>query len=107
MLPSGRDYLKSLSNPVVVEVGKSVRKIESEMKRYGNGSRAIIRVTRGRRGHVFIAENMRGKTVYVDPQTNKRYSKLSLSRVSKAAVIRIDDQQFTDYARNAFTRERV
>lgn len=107
LLPSGSDYLKALSNPDVVSVGKSIRKIESEVKGYGNGARAIVGVSRGRSGHVFIAENVRGKIIYVDPQTNERYSKLSLSLVSDARVIRIDNQRFTEYARNAFTRQRV
>lgn len=107
MLPYSGDYLKSLSNPKTVDVGKSVKKIESQMKQYGSGSRAIIRVSRGQNGHVFIAENINGKISYIDPQINKRYSRLSLSRVSSAGVTRIDNQKFTEYARNAFTRQKV
>lgn len=107
LLPYGGDYLKALSNPVTVSVGKSIKKIEAEMNQYGNGSRAIIRVRRGGNGHVFIAENSRGRISYVDPQTNRRYSHLSLSRVSSASVTRIDNQPFTEYARNAFTRQKV
>ena len=108
LLPSGGDYLKALSNPEVVDVGKSVRKIEAQIRQYGPGSRSIIRVAKANgNGHVFIAENVGGKIVYIDPQLNTRASKLSLARVSSASVIRIDDQQFTEYARNAFTRQRV
>lgn len=107
LLPYGGDYLKALSNPVTVDVGKSVAKINSEMKQYGNGSRAIVRVWRGTNGHVFIVENRGGKISYIDPQTNEQYSKLSLSRVSGASITRLDNQQFTDYAKNAFTRQRV
>lgn len=107
LLPYGGDYLKALSNPKTVDVGKSKKKIESEMKNYGEGSRAIIRVRKGNNGHVFIAENNNGKISYIDPQTNKRYSNLSLARISSAAVTRIDNQQFTDYAKNAFTRQKV
>ena len=77
------------------------------MKSYGNGSRAIVRIRKGRNGHVFIAENKNGKVQYVDPQTNKRYNKLTLNHVSNAAVIRIDNQASTEYAKNAFTRQKV
>lgn len=107
LLPYGRDYLKALSNPKTVDVGKSKIKLESQMRGYGNGSRAIVHVSAGRNGHVFIAENVRGRVNYVDPQTNKRYSNINLSHVSGAQITRIDNQDFTEYARNAFTRKRV
>lgn len=107
LLPYSNDYLKSLSNPKIVEVGKSTRKIEAEMRNYGVGSRAFIKVRNGRNGHVFIAENIGGKITYIDPQDNRRYTKLSLRRVKSAAVVRVDNQQFTDYAKNAFTTQRV
>jgi hypothetical protein len=107
LLPYGSDYLKALSNPKVVDVGKSVNKLRSQMKDYGDGARAIIRVRKGSNGHVFIAENTHGKITYVDPQTNTRATSLSLRNVSNAAVIRLDNQQFTEYARNAFTRQKV
>lgn len=107
LLPYGRDYLKALSNPKTVDVGKSKIKLESQMRGYGNGSRTIVHVSAGRNGHVFIAENVRGRVNYVDPQTNKRYSNINLSHVSGAQITRIDNQDFTEYARNAFTRKRV
>lgn len=107
LLPYSGDYLKSLSNPKTINVGKSKRKVESQMRSYGNNSRAIIHVAKGRDGHVFIAENSGGKIYYVDPQTNKRYNRLSLNSVSSAAITRIDNQKFTEYARKAFTRQKV
>jgi len=107
LLPYGGDYLKALSNPHRVDVGKSKRKLVQELMSYGNGARAIISVSKGRDGHAFIAENKNGKIMYVDPQTNKRYSGLTLRSISNASVTRIDNQQFTDYARNAFTRQKV
>jgi hypothetical protein len=107
LLPSGSDYLKALSNPEIVSVGRSARRIESRMQQYGAGSRAIVRVASGRNGHVFIAENVRGRVTYIDPQTNSRYSGLRLSHVTSASLIRLDNQQFTEYARNAFTRQKV
>lgn len=77
------------------------------MRSYGNNSRAIIAVGKGRVGYVFIAENKGGKIIYVDPQVNGRYTGLNLSKVTSVEVIRIDNQQFTDYAKNAFTRQKV
>ena len=41
------------------------------------------------------------------PQTNKRYSGLSLKQASRADVTRIDNQSFTVYTKNAFTRKKV
>lgn len=107
LLPSGGDYLKALSNPTTVKTGKSVKNVEREMKSYGPGSRAIISVGKGYNGHVFIAENVGGKISYVDPQTNTQYSSLSFNKISSSSVTRIDNQQFTEYARNAFTRQKV
>ena len=106
LLPRGRDYMKALSNPKTVDVGKSVDKLKAEMHGYGDGARAIVTVRKGRNGHAFIAENSRGKTVFIDPQTNSRYSGLTLRHVSNASVTRIDNQGFTEYARNAFTQSR-
>lgn len=107
MLPYSGDYLKALSNPNTINTGKSTNKINNLMKQFGPGSRAIIHVSRGYQGHVFIAENSGGNIFFVDPQTNKRYSKLSLAKVTSSSVTRLDNQQFTDYAKNAFTRQKV
>ena len=39
------------------------------MTNWGDGSRAIVGVGfSGRFGHVFIAEQRNGKTIYIDPQ---------------------------------------
>jgi len=73
----------------------------------GGGARVIISVGRGSNGHAFIAEYSGGKIVYIDPQTDSRYQKLRLSHVTRAELVRVDNQQFTDYARNAFTRQKV
>ena len=77
------------------------------MQQYGSGSRAIVRVSNGRAGHVFIAENVRGRITYVDPQTNSRYSGIRLSHVRTVSLVRLDNQQFTEYAKNAFTTQKV
>lgn len=108
MLPYSKDYMKALSNPNTVSTGKSVRKIEAQMKSYGNGARAIITVNKSNgNGHAFIAEYHSGKVSYIDPQTNSRYTKLNLSKVASSTVTRVDNQKFTEYAKNAFTRQKV
>ena len=54
--------------------GKKVcENIEKQMQEWGDGSRAIVAVhwkTNGR-GHVFVAEQINGKTEFVDPQPNE------------------------------------
>lgn len=61
--------------PNGITVAEQVADIEKKMARYGNGARAIIRIQRfdqlltGIGGHVFIAEQINGKTVFCDPQS--------------------------------------
>lgn len=107
LLPSGGDYLRGLSNPKTVDIGKSARNLNNQMASYGNGSRAIVHVRKGNRGHVFIAERSGGKTIFIDPQTNARYNGIKFSHVDTVKLTRIDNQKFTDYAKNAFTRQKV
>ena len=107
LLPHNGDFLKALSSPNPVSVGTSARQLKSEMASYGARARAIATVSRGSNGHAFIAENVRGKIVYIDPQSNRRYSGLNLKRVTRATVTRIDNQAFTEYAKNAFARQKV
>ena len=107
LLPYNKDYLRGLSNPKTVDVGRSVHKVTNQMKSYGDGARSIIHVYNTKGGHAFIAENKGGKIYYIDPQANGRYTRLDLTNVSHAQVTRIDNQQFTDYAKNAFTRQKV
>ena len=53
----------------------AIDEIEAKMASYGDGARAIIRIGRfaddGSRlsGHVFVAEQINGKTVFCDPQS--------------------------------------
>lgn len=54
---------------------QAISNIESKMASYGDGARAIIRIGRAAYdtsrlcGHVFIAEQINGRTVFIDPQT--------------------------------------
>ena len=44
-----------------------------QMANWGDGARAIVRVQwkGGRSGHVFMAEQQKGGTVFMDPQTGR------------------------------------
>ena len=60
-------------------VEEKIADIENRMRQYGDGARAIVRIqrmvqrkdgsTKGTGGHVFIVEQINGKTVFCDPQT--------------------------------------
>lgn len=58
-----------------LSIQDAISDIEGKMASYGDGARAIVRIGRfaddGSRlsGHVFVAEQINGKTVFVDPQS--------------------------------------
>lgn len=81
--------------------GKEVRKcIEHEMRAYGDGARAIVRVQwKGvDYGHVFIAEQRGNETWFVDPQTNDiAYEGWETAIDTQFDyLMRVDDKEFTD-----------
>jgi len=51
-----------------------VREIESQLKEWGDGARAMVNVKwRGKSfGHAFVAENINGEIHFLDPQTNDK-----------------------------------
>lgn len=77
-------------------------KVEAEMRGFGDGARAIVRVQwqqkYGGGGHVFIAEQTDGKTIFIDPQNNKTdvSDYFQLAKVRETYVMRIDNLEFTD-----------
>lgn len=75
-------------------------KVEALMASYGDGARAIVRVQwRGtRNGHVFIAEQINGKTVFHDPQSNTADCSYYFASAKKNQTycLRVDDREFTD-----------
>lgn len=81
------------------------KNIESKMRAYGSGSRAVINVqwqTGG--GHVFNVENVNGKMHYVDAQTGKPVkigSYLAASRPSKTQIVRTDNLKISERAKNS------
>lgn len=91
--------------------------IDDMMKEWGDGARAEISIFwQGGGGHVFAAERVNGKTVYIDPQDDKadasQYFKNEIRGRDKRSrmlrklqyVLRIDNLEFTDVAKRCFTR---
>ena len=75
---------------------KVVTNIESEMKSYGDGSRAIVMVAwkKGRAGHVFNVENVKGKIRYVDAQVGYEpdiAKTLAKAKPTKTFISRVDN----------------
>lgn len=93
--------------------GKSVRKnIEKKMSEWGNGSRAIVGVhwKSNEAGHVFIAEQLDGKTLFIDPQSSEsdvsyyfKIIKTSIKENNYTYFFRIDNLEFTDKIKKCFT----
>ena len=89
---------------------KAVKNIESKMKSYGDGSRALVEVQwKGGGGHVFMAEQRNGKTIYRDPQVGVRYdSKTLLTNVKTTSVqvTRVDNLKFSNNIGGAVTKDK-
>lgn len=79
--------------------------IESKMKGYGNGSRAVVGVQwKNGGGHVFNVERQNGKTHYVDAQIGARYKPsevLSQVKPNSVRLVRTDNLNFSDRMKKA------
>lgn len=95
-------------NPNIIDIngafGSSVKNnIEKQMQQFGDGSRAIIAVywKTNNGGHVFMAEQVNGKTLFVDPQNGNtdvsNYFKLIKTNPFKPCsyLMRTDNLEFT------------
>lgn len=94
-------------NPQVIEIngvfGSSVKNnIEKQMKQFGDNSRAIVAVYwKTGSGHVFIVEQVNGKTLFIDPQNGNsdvsNYFKLIKTNPFKPCsyLMRTDNLEFT------------
>ena len=73
------------------------------MKRYGDGSRAVIRVDWIGLpfGHVFIAENIKGKIHFIDPQSGNMdvSSYFGYAMEGKTSIMRTDNAKPTELVR--------
>lgn len=81
---------------------KAKKDIRSQMKGYGDGSRAIVRLewnpspTGERSAHVFFAEQVNGKTVFIDPQTGETHCESYFDNCipGSIGIMRVDDKEF-------------
>lgn len=73
--------------------GSGKAEIERLMKKWKDGARAIVGVNwkDGSGGHVFIAENRKGKIVYIDPQNGDSDCSKYFKRAKMSNINRIDD----------------
>ena len=82
--------------------GDHVSDIKNEMSKWGDGAIALISFARpGGAGHVFIAEQNHGKTIFVDPQPGKLPNPSSSNYLGGAApgtirLFRLDNLEPTD-----------
>lgn len=79
----------------------TIAKMDAQMAQWGDGSRAIVRVTwkGSRSGHVFVAEQVNGQTHYIDPQVGthiKIESYMSEAIKGRTQLLRMDKAQPTD-----------
>lgn len=77
-----------------------IRKMLDKMAEYGDNARAVVRVTwkGGKVGHVFIAEQQKGGTVFLDPQSGRYvdiHQYIDNSVKSKTQLYRVDNKPFT------------
>ena len=105
-IDTNNDYLamnpwKVWSNPKLQPFnGKS--DIETAMAAMGNGARVQVKIVfNDGTGHTFVAEQMDGKTVFLDPQTGKEcsyyFDDMATINGWNNLFWRIDDQEPTDY----------
>jgi len=78
--------------------------VEAMMVEYGDGARAEVYVAwQGGGAHVFIAENINGEIVFMDPQTGDTdvadYFDDSIMISESVMICRMDDRQLSNYGR--------
>ncbi len=86
--------------------------VESMMKSFGDGARAVVSVfwkAPQTNGHVFIAEQVDGKTIFVDPQSGNGDcgDYFMAAEVGETQILRIDDNDLTDLVFKAVRRRRA
>lgn len=112
-MPYGYGYAQVFKNPKIENVGATTSKkaqanLEAKMKAYGSGSRGIVGIP----NHVFNVENVGGKIRYIDGQTGQKYTSNDVfGRIGKKGLktitlLRTDNLEFSDYAKNAFITKK-
>ena len=113
--PSGNKWLNAFKGGKLVNVGaitnnKVNDNIMKNMKGWGNGSRAIVKVRyNSTSGHVFNVEYSGGKLRYYDAQTGVRYDPARVFNhvVRKdVQIVRVDNLALNDDVRNMVRKKR-
>ncbi len=96
-------------NPEVIKCSKNgIEDIERKMHEWGDGTRAQVVVVwkNTNAGHTFIAEQVNGQTIYIDPQSGKKNVKNYFSYVESGSVriSRIDNLDVTGKILNCCRR---
>lgn len=109
-------WMGAFQNAKNVLVGAKTQKsakanIESQMKKWGDGSRAIVRVGwKGTNyGHVFNVENRKGRMYFVDAQIGQRVNineYLSQARTDTIRLVRTDNLRISDRAKKSVTTQK-
>jgi len=107
-----RNWSKIWTNdpPLLCRTGNGKAQIEAQMKRWGDGARAIVCVVWKTTGssHVFIAEQRNGVTAFLDPQTGNSDCESSFARVmeGKTQFLRVDNTSPTDLIKECCENRR-
>ena len=90
----GRDDLCKIYGSTPDEIKEN---IYSVMKSCGDGTRVAIEA-HAPKGHVFIAEQVKGKTFFIDPQTSERDVEYIFDlgvKPNRTQLLRLDNKNFT------------
>nr|MBP3282890.1 hypothetical protein [Treponema sp.] len=88
---------KIITADIYNHIGKA--EIEEQMQEWGNGARCTIFVLwKKLGGHIFMAEQIDNKTVFLDPQINKIYNEnvFDKAQLSYTKIFRTDNLEFSD-----------
>ena len=110
-LPTGGKWKGAFQGATDVNIGdkspkKTQQNLEREMKKYGPGSRGIVRIP----GHVFNVENQGGKIRYIDAQTNTVYTsnnvfgRITGGKSASIKLVRTDNLRLSDRAKKSVTK---
>jgi len=79
--------------------GRDTSLIDKSMSKWGDGARSEVYIQWETGGaHVFIAEQVNGKTIFIDPQSGKKNCEYYFTSAKSGTILfaRIDNLEFTD-----------
>lgn len=107
--PRGNHWATAFNGGKLIRVGANStanvnKNILDQMKKFGEGSRAIVRVEYSEtKGHVFNVEYHRGKLYYYDPQVKARYENNTVFdhvQRNSVKIMRSDNLDIADNVRD-------